>query len=536
MNDDPILIIGAGFAGIGLGIRLLRAGITDFIILERGDDVGGVWRDNRYPGAACDVKSHLYSFSFEPNPDWSREYAPQAEILAYLRRCAEKHGLLEHVRFGTSVEGARYDETTHRWDLETSRGTFRGRVLVLGIGGLNRPSFPTLPGQEAFAGTTFHTAMWDAKAKLEGKRVGIVGTGASAIQVVPNIASNVEHLTVFQRTASWILPKDDGEIPESRRARFRQMPLLRRLERLGIYWGSEARVLPLVKRPDIMQKHAEPMALKYLEATVRDPKLREKLTPKYRMGCKRILLSNDYYPALCRENVNLVTEPIQSVDGSGIRTTTEHHPLDVIIYATGFHTGDAGAPFNIVGKGGRTLDDAWSGGIEAYLAATVSGFPNMFFICGPNSGLSHSSMIFMIESSINYVVDALETMRRRGIAAVDVRADVMARYNADLARKLTGTVWDSGCASWYLDQNGRNVALWPGFTFEFRRRTRHFDAKHYALVPKTLDAPVDTGEATSTSVAAAEYLSNHRDRQIAPGARAPLSRARAPGVAPRLRG
>jgi cation diffusion facilitator CzcD-associated flavoprotein CzcO len=482
VRADPIVIVGAGFAGLCMAIRLARAGIYDFKILEQADEVGGTWRDNRYPGAACDVESHLYSFSFEPNPNWSRTFASQPEILEYLLHCTEKFGLRPYIRFGVSVTRARYDDGAGRWAIETAGGeTLRARALVLCCGGLSRPAYPEIAGLEAFEGRIFHTARWDRTAALEGKKVAVIGTGASAIQIVPSIAPQVGTLYVYQRTAPWILPKPDRVIPGVGRALFRRLPFLQRLLRLAIYWRREALALGFVVWPAIL-RIAERLARQNLARRVVDPDLQAKLVPSYAMGCKRILPTNDYYGALTRSNVELVTETIDCIRPRSILTRDgKDRPLDVIILATGFRASEPVAPFEIVGREGRRLDEVWSRGAEAYLGTTVSGFPNLFFIIGPNTGLGHGSMVFMIEAQARYISASIEAMRARKIDVVEVRPDVQTRYNERLRARLRKTVWASGCKSWYQTRDGKITTLWPGFTFEFRIKTRRFDGESYEL-------------------------------------------------------
>ena len=482
-RNDEVVIIGSGFAGLGMGIRLKQAGIHDFTILEQGEGVGGTWRANRYPGAACDIPSHLYSFSFEQNPDWSRSFAAQGEILGYLERCADKYGLRPHLRFGATVTGASFDEGTGLWEVRTSDGqTRRARYVISGCGGLSRPSLPDLPGLGAFEGKTFHSARWDASYPLEGKTVAVIGTGASGIQLVPRIAPTVGLLHLFQRTAPWILPKADHPISPRAQAWFRRAPALQRLARRAIYWRNELFALGFIVDPRIMRL-AEREALRYLEASVADPALRARLTPRYTIGCKRVLLSNDYYPALQRENVELVTSGIEEVRARSIVTVDgKERPVDAIILSTGFQAAEAAAPFEVRGRDGRDLDGAWREGAEAYLGTTMAGFPNLFLIVGPNTGLGHNSMVFMIESQIAYVLHAIETIKARRLKLVDVRPAVQAAYNQRLHRRFDGTVWKTGCKSWYQTRTGKNTTLWPGFTFEFRLRTRRFDPADYELV------------------------------------------------------
>ena len=500
MNETyEVLIVGAGFAGIGIAIRLQQEGFHDFLILERANEVGGTWRENTYPGVACDVESHLYSYSFEPNPSWTRQYAPQKEILEYLRHCADKYGIRKRIRFGSGVTAASFDERAGMWSVQTSDGaTLRARVVVSGSGhALTRPVFPDIKGRESFKGKSMHSAQWDHTYSLEGKDVAVVGTGASAIQIVPSIASKVRKLKVFQRTPPWIIPKLDHAIKPERRAQFARFPALQKLARGTIYWQHELMALGFVVEPRILEL-ASRLGKRYLTKSVRDPVLREKLTPHYTMGCKRVLPSNEYYPAVTRENVELVTDPIVEIREHSIVTKggTER-PVDAIVFATGFEAAEAGPPFSIKGRGGRELADAWKDGIEAYKGMSVTGFPNLFLIIGPNCGLGHSSMIYMMESQFEYIVDAVRVMRDRRLKYVDVRADAQAQYNEWLQARLAKTVWNTGgCKSWYLTRSGKNTTAWPGFTFEYRLRTRRFDAGKYELVPR-VEASREAGRAVS---------------------------------------
>jgi cation diffusion facilitator CzcD-associated flavoprotein CzcO len=482
--SDHILVVGTGFAGLGMAIRLKQAGIHDFTVLEQGAEVGGTWRDNHYPGAACDVPSHLYSFSFEPNPTWTRTFANQKEILAYLIHCADKYGVRSHIRFGTSVTASTYDDKTGMWTVETNGGeTFRARVVVSGCGGLSRPGKPQIPGLESFEGAKFHSARWDHSFDLTGKRVAIIGTGASAVQIVPAIAPKVGQLFVYQRTPPWIMPKPDDPIPEKTRDLLARAPFLQKLARAGQYWPREIFAYGFTREPRIL-KLGEKIARRYLERKVKDPALRAKLTPSYKLGCKRVLPTNDYYPALQRENVELVTDGIAEVRPHGILSNDgTERAVDAIILATGFEAAEAVAPFEVRGRGGRDLGTTWKDGAEAYLGTSVAGFPNMFLLVGPNTGLGHTSMVFMIESQIAYVLDAIKTMRKQGLASVEVREDVQTRFNAELHARFPRTVWASGCVSWYQTRSGKNTTLWPGFTVEYRLRTRKFDAGSYTVEP-----------------------------------------------------
>ncbi len=497
-GPDHVVIVGSGFAGIGMGYRLLEAGIRDFTILERAERVGGTWRDNHYPGAACDIESHLYSFSFAPNPDWTRTYAPQREILDYLERCVTDFGLRPHLRLGCGATSARLDEQRGTWTVGTSDGDeIEARVVVSAAGhALSTPIYPDIAGRETFAGPQFHSARWPTggAADLTGKRVAVIGTGASAIQIVPSIAPLASKLSVFQRTPPWIIPRNDRAIPATTRAAFRRLPSLQRLARESLYWRHETYAFGFVREPRIMRMVGK-LAIRFLAQQVKHPALREQLTPQYTMGCKRVLLSDDYYSTLTRENVELVTEPIASIRPRGIVTSDgtadgRAHDVDVIVHATGFEAAEARPHFSMHGRGGVALEDTWRDGAQAYLGTAVAGFPNLFLLLGPNTGLGHSSMIYMIESQLAYVLGAIRTMRDRRLKLVQVKDAVVARYNGNLQRHLARTVWQTGgCSSWYRTRDGRNTTLWPGFTYDFRRRTARFDAESYELVSDDSAAP-----------------------------------------------
>jgi cation diffusion facilitator CzcD-associated flavoprotein CzcO len=479
-----VAIIGTGFAGLGMAIRLLDAGERDIVLLERADDVGGTWRDNTYPGCQCDVPSHLYSFSFAPNADWSRSFGLQSEIRAYLRDTAERFGVIPHIRFRSELLEARWDAAAQHWHLTTTTGTLTATILVSGHGPLSEPKYPTIPGLETFEGTTFHSAAWQHDHDLTDRKVAVIGTGASAIQFVPAIQPQVEELNLYQRTPAWVVPRPDRPIPERTRARLRRHPQLLKARRAGIYWSRELIVVAMAKKPRLMNV-AQKVARKHLALQVKDPVLRAKLTPDYSIGCKRVLLSNEYFPAVSKPNVDVITTGIREVTPTSIIAAdgTERE-VDTIIFGTGFQVTDQPIGRRIIGATGATLTETWAETMQAYLGATVSGFPNFFMVAGPNTGLGHTSMVVMMEAQFAYILDALETMKERGLATIDVRRDVQAAYNEGLQRDLEGTVWSSGCSSWYLDAKGNNTTLWPTFTFTFRKRTRHFDADSYTLTAK----------------------------------------------------
>jgi cation diffusion facilitator CzcD-associated flavoprotein CzcO len=480
-NHVRVLVIGAGFGGLGLAIKLDEQGERDFLVVERGSDIGGTWRDNTYPGAACDVPSQLYSFSFAPNPDWSRSFSPQPEIQAYLKRVAAESSVMDRFRFDTSVEDARWDEEAAHWRVTTNAGTVSAEVLVSAAGALSEPKMPEIDGIETFQGKVFHSAQWDHDYDLTGKRVAVIGTGASAIQIVPEIADKVAHLDVYQRTAPWVMPRRDRAYTGLERLAFRHLPAVQKLYRTAIYWGRETFVPAFTVNPKIATP-AKKAALKNIERGLPDPQLREKVTPSFEIGCKRILISNDWYPTLARDNVDLVTEGIEKVTGNAVVTREGvEREIDALVVATGFHTTDLPIAEHITGRHGETLATQWEReGMSAYKGATTHGFPNLFFIVGPNTGLGHSSMVFMIESQIAYVLDALRTMNERSIGELEPRPRAQEWWNRDIQRRMRKTVWSAGgCSSWYLDSHGRNVTLWPRTTFTFRRLTRRFDVEHY---------------------------------------------------------
>ncbi len=481
--DAETIIIGAGFAGLGMAIKLKAAG-KSFLVLERANEVGGTWRDNRYPGCACDIPSMLYSYSFENHIGWTRIYPQQAELLNYLKRTSEKQGVRPFIRFNTTLTEARYEEATGVWTVTTDTGhTYRSRVLVSAMGPLSKPAFPNIPGRERFAGQSFHSSQWDYAVDLVGKNVVVIGTGASAIQFVPQIAPKAGKLTLFQRTPPWIIPRGDKPVTKRLKALRKHVPLYAWAVRQAIYWILEARALAFVVAPALL-KRREAAVLKFIERSVPDPVLRAKVTPHYRAGCKRILISDDYYPAIQRPNVELVTEGIAEIRERSVVTSDGREiPADVLIYGTGFKATEGIVPVKIYGVDGKELNaDAWSGGMAAYKGTTVAGFPNLFFIIGPNTGLGHNSMVFMMEAQYPYVLEAIEHLERTNARGLDVIPDIMNEFNDDLQERMKGTVWASGCSSWYQDASGKNVSLWPGFTFIYRRMMRRFDPTKYRTV------------------------------------------------------
>jgi cation diffusion facilitator CzcD-associated flavoprotein CzcO len=486
-----IAVIGAGFSGLGTAIRLRRQGIDDFVVLERHDDVGGTWWANTYPGCACDVPSHLYSFSFAPNPEWSQTYSPQPEIRAYLQRLAQEHDLYRSIRLGTAVTEAAWDEDRGRWTLQTSDGPVSARVLIAGMGPLTEPSIPDLPGLDTFEGTVFHSARWNHDHDVTGERVAAIGTGASAIQFVPEIQPRVAQLHVFQRTPPWVMPHTNRRITDRERKLYRRIPALQKAVRAGVYTGREVLVLGFVKNPRLMAV-PERISRRHMRAQIRDPELRARVTPDYTIGCKRILPSNRWYPALVEANVELVTQAITHVRPRSVVTADgAEREVDTIIFGTGFHVADMPIGEWVRGRGGKRLVDVWEGSPRAHLGSMVAGFPNLFLLLGPNTGLGHSSMVYMIESQINHVIDALRVMRQRGAAVAEVTPEAQAAYSEEMQAKLETTVWNTGCQSWYLDATGRNPTVWPDWTWRFRMRTRRFDPAEHTLRAATPEpAPV----------------------------------------------
>jgi len=478
-----VAIIGAGLGGIGAGIRLRGAGVTDFVILERAASVGGTWRDNTYPGCACDIPSHLYSFSFAPNPDWSHSFSRQPEIWRYLEDVTDRYHLRRHLAFGTEVIRADWEAAPARWRLRTSRGEITADVVICAPGPLSEPSLPDVPGLASFSGEVFHSARWNHDFDLAGQRVAVIGTGASSIQIVPEIQPVVQRLVLFQRTPAWVVPRRDRRISDFEKRLYRQVPAAQRLARLGIYVSRESMVGGFTRRPAIL-KAAQRMALRNLARAIPDPALRAKLTPGYVMGCKRILISSDFYPALREPNVQVIASGLAKVDGNTLTakdgTSCE---VDAIILATGFHAVDAPIADRIYGPDGKSLAQSWAGDMRALRGTTIAGFPNLCMVIGPNTGLGHNSMIYMIESQLNYILDYLGTLDRTGAAAMDTQPGAQQRWCDDVQRRMASTVWTTGgCVSWYLNAAGRNPTLWPGSTIGFRRATRRVDPAEYRLI------------------------------------------------------
>lgn len=479
-----VAVIGSGFGGLGAAVRLRRQGITDFVVLERAGSVGGTWRDNSYPGCACDVPSHLYSFSFAPNPEWPRNFSGQPHIRAYLERVTDTFGLRPHLRFDSEVRSLRWNGEELHWEVETAKGALTADVVVSATGPLSDPKVPDVPGLDSFPGKVFHSARWDHDYDLRGKRVAMIGTGASAIQIVPAVQPTVDRLTLFQRTPAWVLPRADRRISGLERWLHSKVPATR-VARRGLLWGiREMQVSAFTKRPNELGL-IEGLAKGHMRRAVKDPALRAKLTPDYRIGCKRILLSNTYYPALTQPNVDVVASGLKEVRGKVLvasdGTETE---ADAIVFGTGFHVTDMPIAHRVTGANGTTLAEEWKDGMESLRGASAAGFPNFLTIIGPNTGLGNSSMILMIESQLNYLVDYLRQLDvLGGKIALNARPSAVHAWTRGVQRRMERTVWNTGgCDSWYLDANGRNTTVWPGTTAEFRRLTREVDLAEYEVL------------------------------------------------------
>lgn len=478
-TKTKILIIGTGFGGLATAYYLKQAKEHDFMILERKHDVGGVWRDNAYPGAACDVQSHLYSFSFAPNPNWSHQFSPQREILAYLKKCARDFGLLSHIRFHHDVQRMDWQEESGTWLVQTSQGHYQARYVIGAFGSLSDPAIPQLKGIEQFKGQVFHSATWPTDFNPKGRRIAVVGTGASALQFIPAIQPDVMQLHLFQRTPPWVMPRHDHAISPLTQVAYRRFPALQRAERLRIYTQRESLALGFMY-PALM-RHAQQTALKHLHDAVRDPILRKKLTPDYTLGCKRILISNTYYPALAQANVEVVDRGITEVTATGILgrdgITRE---VDTIIFGTGFQTKDLPFAHDIYDGQGRSLAEAWAGNPQAYMGTTVHGFPNLSLLHGPNTGLGHTSVIYMLEAQAEHIVGLIQFADRQGFDMVEPTDQAQRQFVADIQAAMKGTVWvDGGCESWYLDSTGQNSSLWPKFTFNFRQLATKINPQDY---------------------------------------------------------
>ena len=476
-----VLIVGAGASGLGAAIRLLQAGITDFAVLEKADELGGTWRDNTYPGCACDVPSALYSYSFAPNPSWTRAFAGQSEIRAYLRDTAARFGVPQYVRFGVEMVRAQWDEALQHWSVETTDGVIEARVLITGTGPWHQPVVPDIPGLSGFTGPVFHSSRWDHGVDLAGKRVAVVGSGASAVQFVPAIQPLVGELHLFQRTAQWVLPKPHHYVPRAERWLMRRLPVAQRMLRAIEYGGMEA--LGYGFRHPWVMRQIQRLGLLHLRRAVRDPELRAALTPRYTLGCKRLLMSNDYYPALAQSNVSVHATGVQEVQGNKIvGVDGSVAEVDVVVLGTGFRILDLPLATRMYDADGRSLQDHWRGSPQAYLGTTVTGFPNAFNLLGPSLGTGHTSAFMILEAQLDHTLGVLQALLRNGWSSIDVRPAVQERFNAEVQQALGGTVYETGgCASYYHDVNGRNSFNWPWSTRRLRAQVGRFDPDSYAI-------------------------------------------------------
>lgn len=476
------LIIGTGFSGICVAIKMKEKNMHDFIMLERANEVGGTWRDNDYPGCACDIPSHLYSFSFAQNPDWSRKFPSQQELFDYTKQVMHNYKLMEHVRLNQNVTRAEYIEQTGKWLVSTADKKYECGQLISCMGALSYPKLPdNIPGLNDFEGKSFHSAAWDHDYDLSGKKVAVIGTGASAIQFVPEIVDKVASLDIYQRTAPWIIPRDDRPISKLEKMLFKNFKPYQSLFRGYIYLMHELRVFGIVINPAFMKIYQK-LAYRHLLKQVKDKKMRQKVTPDYTIGCKRILISNDWYPAICKPNVELIDNGIERITKTGITDKKgNNRRVDAIIYNTGFYTTGNPVWENIIGKDGLTLAKRWRDGEEAYLATHVPEFPNLLIMNGPNFTLGHSSIIYMIEAQTKHVIDCLEVIRAKSLKNFMVKEEVNQSYNEDLQRQLADTIWTTGCNSWYKNANGKVTVIWPGFTFNYKKVTEKFNPSDFIM-------------------------------------------------------
>ena len=483
--DYEVVIIGTGFAGIGMAIKLQQAGIHSFKLIERGDEVGGTWRDNTYPGCECDVQSHLYSLSFEPNTDWSKKYSTWREIRDYIIGVADKHKLREKIQFNTALNGADFDKESGTWQVKLSDGSkLISRFVITAVGPLSNPSVPEISGKETFKGPIFHSAYWDHNTDLKGKKIAVIGTGASAIQFVPRIAKNASKVELFQRSAPWILPKPDRKIFSIEKALYKYLPGWRLAHRASLYWVNEISLHGFLKEKSWIRSFAEWAATKHIHHHIKDETLRKQLTPDFRFGCKRALLSNEYYPALARDNVDVIDSGIERITETGIIDKNgKAHEADVIIWGTGFKVDEPLMGIDISGIDGQDLNTVWKeNGFETYYGISVAGFPNAFVLAGPNTGIGHTSLVVMIEAQFSSVMDAILTINQQYSKYIDVKEAVQTKFCQTMQEKMVGTAWTSGCNSWYLSDSGKNFTLWPDYTFNYIRQTKRIDLRDYNAI------------------------------------------------------
>jgi cation diffusion facilitator CzcD-associated flavoprotein CzcO len=496
MKTYDTIVVGAGFTGIGAAIKLTQAGVDDFVVLERSDRVGGTWRDNTYPGAACDVPSLLYSFSFVRNPSWSRAYSPADEICRHIEDLVGNSGLEPKIQFGVEVNGLEFDEDKGVWTLKTKgRKRFHARTVVMASGPLPDHKWPDIRRLDTYKGHKIHSANWDHDYDFTGKRVAVIGTGASSIQIVPELVKQAEFVKVFQRTPGWVLPRLDGTTPAAAKSLFTKVPAVQELARQALFWGHELAATAVVWDTPLTGLVAR-LGKAHLRSQVKDPWLRRQLTPDFRPGCKRMLISSDYYPALQRDNCKLIDWPIATISPVGIRTSDgiEHH-LDCIVFATGYDVHLTGPPYPVTGIGGRSLNDEWADGAQAYKSINAHGYPNLFLMTGPNSGPGHNSLLVYVEGQLDYAVRGITTILGENLRYLDVRKDVQLRYNDNIQKRLTKTTWMSGCTSWYLTADGFNASMYPGFATQYLRQMRDFRFSDYEAVEH--DARVGGGARTS---------------------------------------
>ncbi len=518
MSDTTtVLVVGAGFAGLGTAIRLLQQGIEDFVILERADEVGGTWRDNTYPGAACDIPSLLYSYGFEQNPNWSRAYSGSGEILDYIRTMVDKYSLSRFIRFGVNVTSLEFDDESALWTAQTADGSqFKARTAVMASGPLANPSLPDIRGLDTFLGHKIHSARWDHDYDMSDKRVAVVGTGASAVQIIPELVNTARSVKVFQRTPGWVLPRPDFSHPQWARTAFRRVPLVQNAARQTWFWVHELMAVGMVWDTPVTTG-IQLVAKANLRRQVSDTWLRRQLTPNFRAGCKRMLMSSDYYPALQRDNCKLVSWPIATMSPNGIRTADGiEHELDCIVFATGFDVCKAGTPFPIRGARGRELSDEWSEGAYAYRSVTVAGYPNLFFTFGPNSGPGHNSALVYMEAEINYIVKAIGAIIDNDLSTLEVREDRQNDYHGEVQHRLVSTTWNSGCKSWYLTNDGYNGTMYPGFATQFVRALSKVDMSDYVTTPATARPEHQTIEHAQNSSSVAKISRRRKSAGAAP--------------------
>lgn len=481
-----VLIIGAGFAGLGMAIRLQQAGITNFVIVERAEQVGGTWRDNHYPGAACDVPSNLYSYSFAPNPEWSRSFSGSREILNYIEKMVQDYHLQPHIHFGKNINDLGFEVEKGLWHATTDAGeVYSARAAVKASGPLANCSFPDITGIEDYRGHKIHSARWDHSYDFACKKVAVVGTGASAVQIIPKLVKQAKQLTVFQRTAGWVLPRLNPQTPQWNKRLFKKIPAAQRVTRDLLYLGHEVMAMAVIWNSPLT-KATEQLAQMHLRSQVKEPWLRRQLTPDFRIGCKRVLMSSAYYPALQADNCKLITWPIARISEKGIRTAEGiEHQFDCIVFATGFDVDKTGTPFPIRGLQGRDLGSEWSQGAKAYKSVNVSGYPNLFLTFGPNSGPGHNSALVYMEAQLDYALMGIQKILRSNLLALDVDQSVQDKYNHQIQKRLTKTNWNSGCSSWYLTEDGFNTTMYPGFATQYARQMKQFRNQDYRQVPQT---------------------------------------------------